>query len=102
MRAIASQLVEHGRVLHSGRAWLGVQLVTVPEGGVLIASARGPAASAGVRAGETIVNVAGHAVRSLDDVAEVLARNKPGSRISLALRGPDGARSVSVTLGELP
>src|SRR3954452_6277092 len=75
VRAIALQLVAHGRVVHSGRAWLGVQLVTVPAGGVLVASARGPAARAGVHTGEMIVDVAGRAVRSLDDIAEVLARN---------------------------
>jgi S1-C subfamily serine protease len=102
VRRIASQLVDHGRVLHSDRAFLGVQLVTAPGGGVLVASARGPAAQAGVRVGEAIVDVGGHAVRSLDDIAEVLARNRPGNRISLALRGPNGVRTVSVTLGELP
>jgi putative serine protease PepD len=102
VRAIARQLVDHGRVVHSGRAWLGVELRTLTGGLVLVASARGPAAKAGVRVGEAILSVAGRSVHSLDDIAAVLARNRPGSRISLALRGAGGVRTVSVTLGELP
>jgi S1-C subfamily serine protease len=103
VRQIASQLVAHGRVLHSGRAWLGVQLRTV-TGGVIVAAAdrHGPAGRAGVRAGDVIVSLAGRPAKSLDDVAAVLALNRPGSRISVALRGTSGVRNTFVTLGELP
>jgi S1-C subfamily serine protease len=103
VRAIATQLVAHGRVLHSGRAWLGVQLRTVLNG-VIVASAdrNGPAQRAGVRAGDVIVSLAGRPAASVDDVAAVLASNRPGRRVGIVLRGPEGERSASVTLGELP
>jgi S1-C subfamily serine protease len=55
-----------------------------------------------VRAGDQIVSLDGRPARSLDDVADVLALNRPGRRIGIVVRGPEGMRSASVTLGELP
>jgi putative serine protease PepD len=104
VRAIATQLVANGRVEHSGRAWLGVDLRTVSGVGVVVASASpsGPAARAGVKPGDVIAGLGGRRAASVDDIADALASERPGQRIELELNGPNGARKAAVTLGELP
>src|SRR3954471_397053 len=85
VRAIASQLIAHGRVLHSGRAWLDVELRTVDGLGVVVASApaKGPAGRAGIRAGDVIVSVAGRPTPSVDELADALATEPPGRRVTV-------------------
>jgi putative serine protease PepD len=104
VHSIATQLIAHGRVLHSGRAWLGVDLRTVANVGVVVASATpsGPAARAGVQTGDVIAQVGGQPATSVDDIADALALKRPGQRIEIELRGPNGQRRTTVTLGELP
>lgn len=104
VRSIAGQLADKGRVQHSGRAWLGVELRTLAGAGAVVASTSpsGPAARAGVRAGDLIVRAAGQPTPSVDELATALAAERPGRRIALDVRGPAGARRVEVTLGELP
>jgi putative serine protease PepD len=104
VRSIATQLIAHGRVLHSGRAWLGVDLRTVANVGVVVASATpsGPAARAGVKSGDVIAQVGGQPAASVDDIADALAAKRPGQRIEIELQGPSGQRRVDVKLGELP
>jgi S1-C subfamily serine protease len=104
VRTIATQLIADGRVEHSDRAWLGVDLRTVSNLGVVVASTTpsGPAADAGLKPGEVIVKVAGQPVTSVDDIAAALAAKQPGQKIEIELQGPSGTRRASVTLGELP
>jgi S1-C subfamily serine protease len=103
-KAIAGQLAAHGRVVDSARAWLGVELRSLPLGGVLGATdpPGGPAADAGIRAGDVIAKIAGHPVASVDDIAVAIAEERPGNRVAIDLREAGGSRSVEVTLGELP
>jgi putative serine protease PepD len=104
VRRIAPQLIAHGRVTASGRSYLGVELRTLSGGGTLVASVApgGPAAKAGIRAGDVLVQIAGAPVASADDVAVALAGHRPGSRIAVELKGPQGTRTVQVTLGQTP
>jgi S1-C subfamily serine protease len=104
VRAIVPQIIAHGRVLDSGRAWLGVDLRTVRHGGALVAAVvrGGPAADAGIRAGELIARVAGDPTATTDDVAVALANEKPGATVPIGVRGPGGERTVRVKLGETP
>jgi S1-C subfamily serine protease len=104
VRSIAPQLIAHGRVLDSGRAWLGVDLRSLPNGGSLIAAVvpGGPAAKAGLRAGEQIVRVAGTPAASADAVAVALANQKPGAAVPVEIGGSQGSRTISVTLGLVP
>src|SRR5581483_4056666 len=53
---IGRQLVDHGHVVNSHRAYLGVQIGDTGGNGVLVASVKpgGPAAKAGMAAGELI------------------------------------------------
>jgi 2-haloalkanoic acid dehalogenase type II len=104
VQSIAKQLIADGRVLHSGRAWLGVDLRTIANLGVVVAAAipSGPAARAGVQPGDVIARVAGQPVTSVDDIAEALALKQPGQKIDIEVRGPGGPQRTDVTLGELP
>jgi putative serine protease PepD len=103
-KAIGGQLAAHGRVVDSARAWLGVELRSLQQGGVLVATVTsgGPAASAGIRAGAVIAKIAGHPVASVDDIAVAIAEERPGSRVAIDLQRAGASRSVEVTLGELP
>jgi len=111
VRSIVPQLIADGRVSRSGRAALGVTIRTVldPESleqtavGVVEVTPGGPADKAGIRPGDLILAVNGTATPGQTALAEVLARLRPGDTAEVRLQTADGAaRTVKVTLGELP
>jgi putative serine protease PepD len=102
---IAGQLAKQGRVVDSGRAELGVDLRSLPQGGVMVAGvvAHGPSATAGVQAGDLIRAIAGQPASSVDSVALALADDKPGQSVPVEIERPNGTTStVTIKLGELP
>ncbi len=104
---IAGQIVREGRVVNSHRAFLGVSLAGGETGqpGAVVASVEegGPAAAAGIKAGDQILAIDGKETPNASAVAEALASQTPGKRVSLSIRHPDGGtEDVTVTLGELP
>jgi S1-C subfamily serine protease len=104
VRKIAGQLVAEGRVVASGRAFLGIEAGTAVNGGVYVAGveAGGPAARAGLRRGDRIVAVDHRPVLTTDDLATVLATLKPGQRVAIEVVRADGRKaSVEVRLGQL-
>jgi putative serine protease PepD len=106
VKSIASQLISHGHVVRSNRAYLGAQLATLPAGGgVLVAAVtgNGPAAAAGLVTGDAITTIAGHPVQSIEDISVTLANLKPGDKVALGIRTPRGTKAtVTVTLGQFP
>lgn len=111
VKDIAGQLVAHGgHVVDSHRAELGVQAVTVidqtgqPSGaGVVSVVAGGPAAAAGITAGEVITAVDNTPVHSSAELSNALAQLSPGQAVPVTVLDPQGAsRTVTVTLGQLP
>jgi putative serine protease PepD len=103
VRSIAPQLIAHRRMLASGRAWLGVDLRTVGSGAFVASVVRGgPAADAGIQAGDLLVRVAGSSTPTTDDVAIAIARQHPGASVPVEVRDPSGTRTVHVTLGQAP
>ena len=105
VRRIADQLIKFGKVVSSGRAYLGIRIATITTGGVIVTSleAGGPAAKAGVAVNEMIASVAGKPTPTVDDLSAVLAGLKPGQAAKVELVTPEGVkRTVSVTLGQLP
>jgi S1-C subfamily serine protease len=106
VRDIASQLIEHGRVIHSHRPYLGVRLAETPGvNGVVVAAviANGPAGKAGIRTRDVIVSLNGRRVSSFEDLAVALASLRPGQQVKVGILRPDGSRqTIAVTLGELP
>jgi S1-C subfamily serine protease len=113
---IAPQLVTYGKVVHSGRAAIGIYSETVtPElaaqyglpvdHGVLVAQLvqNGPAERAGIRAGSVIVQIDSRTVNSNSDLVDVLAGKKPGDKVAVTVANPGGGRQTHhVTLSELP
>jgi putative serine protease PepD len=105
VRDIATQLISQGKVTNSHRAWLGVEVAATTSGGLLVSqvAAGGPAAKAGIRAGELITAVNGTATPDLATLADVLAGLNPGHAVTVAVIRPDGARqTVRITLGQFP
>jgi S1-C subfamily serine protease len=102
---IAGQIVNHGRVTQSHRAYLGVKLATGQSSGAVVVAAQhgAPAARAGIAPGDVITSIAGQPVSSPVDVAQVLATLKPGETVRVGLRKPGGSSgTVKVTLGQYP
>jgi putative serine protease PepD len=113
---IAQQIMDSGKVVHSDRPYLGLsgmgEITPANAGryglptdhGVIITGlvAAGPLQKAGLRTGEVIVRLNGQTIGGTTDLGETLARIEPGRRVELTVVGPQGARTVSVTLGELP
>jgi putative serine protease PepD len=104
-RDIASQLIANGKVTNSHRAYLGVEAADTTAGGVLVVADApgGPAARAGITAGDLITAVAGHQTPDSQALGGVLASLKPGQQVDVALTRQDGSKAtVKVTLGTLP
>jgi putative serine protease PepD len=103
VRDIATQLISQGKVTNSRRAWLGVGVTATTSGGLLVTKvqAGGPAAKAGIRAGELITAVGGTATPDPATLADVLAGLDPGQAVTVAVARPDGAKqTLRVTLGQ--
>ena len=107
---IAAQIIKTGHVTNSHRAALGVsvQTVTRPDGqpaGAAIAAVTpgGPAAKAGLQAGDVITAVNGTATTDTETLAAVLAGLQPGQQVSVSVTRPDGrTATANLTLGQLP
>jgi putative serine protease PepD len=115
VRSIVSQLVEDGSVEH---AYLGVQLVDVPEG-VAIAEVRTdtPADDAGLKAatgsrtvaglevptgGDVIVAIDGEAVSTSAEVQSTIDAKRPGDTVEITVLRDGERKTVDVTLGTRP
>jgi putative serine protease PepD len=102
---IAGQIIHHGHVVQSHRAFLGVELATgITNRAVVAAVLRGgPAAKAGIAPGDLITEIDGHAIGSPADVGAVMASLTPGQTTKVRVVKPDGSHAtVSVKLGQYP
>jgi putative serine protease PepD len=102
---VASQLIDTGKVTDSHRAYLGVDVAATTAGGLLTTGVQpgGPAARAGIRAGELITAVNGTATPDQATLADVLAGLNPGQTVTVRVVHANGTRqTVRVTLGQYP
>ena len=100
---IATQLTTTGTVTNSRRAYLGVQAGPTTSNAVLVTAVRagGPAAKAGIHAGQLITAVNGIATPDPTTLADVLAGLRPGNTVSVAVTNPGGTtHTVRVTLAD--
>jgi putative serine protease PepD len=108
-KRIADQIVSSGKVTDSGLASLGItgrSLIDAhskPVGvGVVDVTSGGPAANAGIVAGDVITELNKVAVTSMDALSGELATLKPGQQVPVGITKSDGSSStVTVTLGTL-
>jgi hypothetical protein len=106
VRAIAEQderLVYTDPPKQRRRARLGVQPSAEPhERGVALQSVvpEGPAAAAGLLAGDVLLTVAGQTVRTVPDLHEVLRKLEPGKPVAVTVLRDGAEVAVTITLGE--
>jgi S1-C subfamily serine protease len=105
-----AKAIESGKastVIHVGAtAFLGVEVASSGDSsGAVVAGvlAGGPAANAGLVAGDTITSIDGQRVTSPTDVQSIVLSEKPGRKVSVAYTDETGATdTVPVTLGTGP
>jgi serine protease Do len=112
VKSVVAQLRDKGTVT---RGWIGVQIQPVTAEiaesiglkqaeGALVSDpqANGPAAKAGVEAGDVITAVNGAAVKDARDLARQIGSIAPGTSVKLTVWRKGEEKNVSVSLGELP
>ncbi len=114
VKFIVPQLIQHGHVIHSGRAGLGVQTDSVDPSiavqanlavnhGVLIVAVipGGPAATTGLKPNDVIVQAENTSVTNESTLIDALLSHEPGQTVALKIVRGSQQMSVNVTLGEL-
>ncbi|MGC5342852.1 S1C family serine protease [Streptomyces sp. DT171] len=108
VRTVADQIIKNGKVTVSGRAGLNITGRTVvddrykPVGVAVVTAAKGGAAEkAGIRSGDIITKAGDTVVTTITSLAEALASDKPGQRVTVTYLRGDAKRTAEVTLGEI-
>jgi serine protease Do len=112
VKNVIAQLKDTGSV---SRGWIGVQIQPVTQDiadgmglkqaqGALVADPQkdGPAAKAGVEAGDVITAANGQSVKDARELARVIGGIAPGSTVKLDVLHKGQSKVVSLTLGQLP
>ncbi len=109
---VVNQLKEHGKV---SRGRIGVQIGHVSDEvaealgmestiGALVSKVEpdGPAAKAGVRSGDVIVDFDGNEIKSMTDLPRLVGNTKPGSKASLVVWRKGKKVKLNVKVDEMP
>ncbi len=102
-KVIASQLIKTGRASH---AVLGVSVadVTAADGSgqalLRAVSAGGPAANAGLTAGDVVTAVAATPITTTESLIATVRTHQPGEKIQLSYRRGGAVHTVTVTLSD--
>jgi serine protease Do len=112
VKNVIAQLKDNGSV---SRGWIGVQIQPVTQDiadgmglkqaqGALVADPQkdGPAAKAGVEAGDVITAANGQSVKDARELARIIGGFAPGSTVKLDVLHKGKNKVVSLTLGQLP
>jgi putative serine protease PepD len=105
VKDIATQIIRFGHVVNSHRAYLGVVIAETNGAGVLVqrVTPGGPAAKAGLKAGDVIVKLNGQGTPTVDDLTSVASELKPGTKVTLGIVTKSGKHeTVHLTLGTFP
>lgn len=111
---IATQLIQSGKVTHTGRAALGVSVETVNsyvasldnlpvQQGALIATLQsgGPAQQAGLQVGDVIVQINNTPVADTSSLGDALAQYNIGETVAVHVYRGSQQLTINVKLGEL-
>jgi len=111
-KAVMAQLIAKGRVV---RGWLGVVIQDLTDElassfgvrereGVLVADVMkgGPAETAGLRAGDVVVELNGTRIHEVPDLQRHIANVAPGQRVRLGVVREGAPQRVTVTVAEMP
>lgn len=85
------------------RAVLGVAIdnrANTGQNGVMVADVmpNGPAAKAGIKAGDTIIKIDNQDIRDFDSLTQTVNKHKPGDKVTIHIKQGDQSKDVSVTL----
>ncbi|WP_273759608.1 Do family serine endopeptidase [Bartonella sp. ML70XJBT.G] len=110
-KQVVQQLIEKGSVQ---RGWLGVQIQPVTKeisdsiglkeakGALVTDPLKGPAAKAGIKAGDVILSVNGEKINDSRDLAKRIANIKPGETITLGVWRSGKEDNIKVKLASMP
>ncbi|GGA93518.1 putative periplasmic serine endoprotease DegP-like protein [Brucella endophytica] len=111
-KTVVDQIIKTG---HVQRGWIGVTIQPVNKEiaeslglaepkGALIAEPQdgGPAAKAGLEAGDVVTAVNGEPVENSNDLARKVAAIAPGSKAELTIWRKNAAKTINVTVGTMP
>lgn len=114
VKFIAEQIINDGKVTHTGRAALNVTVqainanmarsngLSVDHGLLIVSVAPGGAADkAGLQANDVIVQVDGKNITDSSTLADALLRKDVGDKVTLKIYRGNQQMTVNVTLGEL-
>jgi S1-C subfamily serine protease len=105
VKDIATQIIRHGHVVNSHRAFLGVVIGETNGAGVLLekVAAGGPAAKAGLVSGDVITSVNGSRTANVDDFTSVVSELRPRTTVTLGITTQQGVhKTVHLTLATFP
>jgi serine protease Do len=80
----------------------GKKSTTPAEAKVTEVTAGGPAATAGIKAGDVILSVDDRAIASGKDLSEVIRQKPPGSQVRVRVKREGAEQDLSVVLGKRP
>lgn len=98
-KRVAAALIADGKIDH---AYLGVSLQDDGPARLATVVPNGPAAGAGLRTGDVVVEVDGKAIETGDELREAIDAKKPGDALELTVRRGGQERTVKVELGTRP
>jgi S1-C subfamily serine protease len=112
---IVPQIIASGKVTHTGRAYLGMNIASVDatlaaqdnlavDHGALIVNevSVGPAASAGLQSGDVIVQIGSNPVNDVQSLSDILVNESPGQAVAVTVYRGNQQVTINVQLGELP
>ena len=107
--AVAALLIAGGggndeAASESGKGYLGLTVTANPPQGLRVAAveADGPAARAGIQAGDYLRSIDGQLVRTPEQLRNAVESKTPGTQVSLTYERGDKELQASVKLGEAP
>jgi putative serine protease PepD len=99
-KAVAQTLIAGGKVQH---AYMGIRIEDATGGAKITQVVKGgPAAKAGLQAGDVITSFDGQPITSADDITAAVSGAKSGETVQVTVKRDGSTKHVSVTLGVQP